>query len=141
MKNLLKILFCLFMAKTYSQDTKIYSFRDVDKQPIDKKCEADDIIDKQKCFNKFIQRNFAKNLNPHFISKLNSESSSFKQNVLIHFVINKKGKTEQIKVRSSHKKLVKEIKRAIRKFPVVKPGMKNGESVATYFTLPFSLNI
>lgn len=62
--------------------------------------------------------------------------------VYVQFVINKKGKMENIKViRSPHESLSKESVRVIKKMPRWKPGVQDGKKVKVRYTLPINFTL
>ena len=62
--------------------------------------------------------------------------------VILQFVVDKKGKVDEVKVvRSVDKDLDKEAVRLIKTLPKFTPGRQNGQTVAVWYTLPITFKL
>jgi TonB family protein len=88
----------------------------------------------------------AEGLQKYLIDKINYPKASRKNNiegkVIVSFVVNEKGKTENIIVKKGlDKDCDKEAVRVVKKMPKWKPGMDGGKPVKVQFNLPINFKL
>lgn len=91
------------------------------------------------CFNKKMQRHFAKKFDSDLPNELGLPPG--KKRILMLFRIDKTGNITDIRVKAPHPKLEKETKRIIRLLPQMKPGMQRGNPVGVKYTLPMRIDV
>lgn len=112
------------------------AFISVENIPVFPGCEKYkfDKIKSKKCFNKKIKKFFSKKFNPSIANDLNLTGL---QKITSQFIIGTNGKvTADIKTRSSHPKLSKEVENILKELPKMSPAKQNGKPVNIIYTLP-----
>ncbi|MDT7832688.1 energy transducer TonB [Flavobacteriaceae bacterium S356] len=112
------------------------TFLTMEKVPTFPGCKGDN-DELRACFNKKMQRHFAKKFDAELPNELGL--SAGKKNVIMLFVINKEGVITDIKVKAPHPRLRKEAIRIVKKLPKMKPGMQRGTPVGVKYTLPMKV--
>ncbi|WP_288955130.1 energy transducer TonB [uncultured Polaribacter sp.] len=114
-------------------------FINIQNAPIFKGCEGLTEEKNKICFERkmkqFVQRNFDIDL----ASDLGLKSGNHK--IYTQFVIDKKGKIVDLKVKATHKQLEREANRIILKIPKFTPGKQREKPVRVKYTLPILFNI
>lgn len=114
-------------------------FINIQNAPVFKGCEGLSATENKICFekkmNKFIQRNFDKDL----ASDLGLHSGFHK--IYTQFIIDKNGDVVDIKIRAPHPKLKSETLETIQKLPKFKPGKQNNREVKVKYTLPIMFRV
>ena len=110
----------------YNPDNRMI-LKDVEIAPVYNGCEELSEEEIRKCFNnkisKFIKREFNLNISRDL-------NLSEQKQVEAFFIINENGNLTGMKVRNSELTIQAEILRVLRKVPVMKPAVHNGNSVA-----------
>ena len=110
----------------YNPDNRMI-LKDVEIAPVYNGCEELSEEEIRKCFNnkisKFIKREFNLNISRDL-------NLSEQKQVEAFFIINENGNLTGMKVRNSELTIQAEILRVLRKVPVMKPAIHNGNSVA-----------
>lgn len=106
--------------------------------PVFPGCKGDNDALKS-CFNKKMQRHFARKFNSDLPNELGL--SSGKKRIIMLFKIDKTGQIIDIKVKAPHPKLEKEASRIIQLLPKMKPGMQRGRPVGVKYTLPMRIDV
>lgn len=107
----------------------------IEDAPVYKGCEGLSKEENKKCFIKSIQKFVVKRFDVDLAQDLGLQPGKYK--IYAEFVIDKKGKVDQITIiRSPHPKLKKEVKSIIEKLPEFTPGMQRKVPVNVKFTLP-----
>tara|TARA_B110001450_G_scaffold226301_1_gene224981 strand:- start:244 stop:846 length:603 start_codon:yes stop_codon:yes gene_type:complete len=110
----------------YNTDNRMI-LKDVEIAPVYNGCEELSEEEIRKCFNnkisKFIKREFNLNISRDL-------NLSEQKQVEAFFIINENGNLTGMKVRNSELTIQAEILRVLRKVPVMKPSVHNGNSVA-----------
>ena len=110
----------------YNPDNRMI-LKDVEIAPVYNGCEDLSEEEIRKCFNnkisKFIKREFNLNISRDL-------NLSEQKQVEAFFIINENGNLTGMKVRNSELTIQAEILRVLRKVPVMKPAVHNGNSVA-----------
>lgn len=108
----------------------------VDEVPIFEKCGDDTSV---KCFNQELQK--------HFFEHFSYPKEAIKQNmqgrVFVKFVIDKKGKVQNVKTYSSGNKelLEKEVERIMLQLPVFTPGRELGKKINVIYSMPIDFKL
>lgn len=89
------------------------------------------------CFNKKMQKHFAKKFNADILSELGL--SPGKKSVVMQFVIDKQGSIIDIIVKAPHPRIEREAMGVVKKLPKMKPGMQRGRPVGVKYTLPMKV--
>ncbi|MBL4605054.1 MAG: energy transducer TonB [Flavobacteriaceae bacterium] len=110
-------------------------FVSLDKVPTFPGCPEND----KKCFNKNIQKHFAKNFNSDLPNELGLKPG--KKRIIMFFKIDREGDVIGVRVKAPHKELEKESIRIISLLPKMIPGEKDGEIVTVKYTLPMRLDV
>lgn len=117
--------------------TDAISFADVEEIPRFTSCKSVDSNKEVECFNhqmmKHIQQNFAY---PKYAIENNIEGK-----VWVNFIIDKKGKVTNIKMRDEAKILQSEAERLIAKLPKFLPAKQNGKPVNVRYVLPITFKL
>ena len=110
----------------YSPDNRMI-LKDVDIAPVYNGCEELSKEETKECFNNkvatFIKREFNLNLSKDLNLSEPKQVDAF-------FIIDESGNLTGMKVRNSEVTIQSEILRVLRKMPLMKPAIKNGESVS-----------
>lgn len=121
------------------EDDKEFLILNIQNAPVFKGCEGLSPAENKICFdkqmNKFIQRNFDKDL----ASDLGLHSGVHK--IYTQFIIDKNGDVVDIKIRAPHPKLKSETLETIQKLPKFKPGKQNNREVKVRYTLPILFKV
>ena len=102
--------------------------KDVDMAPVFEDCENLSKLETQNCFDQSISEFFNNEFNLIVSQKLNLSEP---KQVEVFFIIDDTGHLTGMKVRNSEVTIQAEILRVLRKMPVIKPAIHNGESVST----------
>ncbi len=93
-----------------------------------------DKLKSKKCFNKKIKKFFGKKFDPSIANDLNLTGL---QKITSQFVIGSDGRiTTDIKTRSAHPELSKQVEDILKELPKMAPAKQNGKSVNMIYTLP-----
>ncbi|WP_075342333.1 energy transducer TonB [Tenacibaculum agarivorans] len=120
-------------------NTAIVPFNYADEIPLFKKCESAPIYQQEKCFKSKLANHIRKNMK----YPVEAYEKGIQGRVLVHFVISKEGKVENIKAISPYKGeiLGKEAKRIIKKLPQFIPGKHGGSLTTIKYGLPITFKI
>ena len=110
----------------YNPDNRMI-LKDVEIAPVYNGCEELSEEEIRKCFNNKISKFIKQELNLNISRDLNL---SEQKQVEAFFIINENGNLTGMKVRNSELTIQAEILRVLRKVPVMKPAIHNGNSVA-----------
>ncbi|GGI57846.1 hypothetical protein GCM10011444_21550 [Winogradskyella haliclonae] len=112
--------------ENYSPDNRMV-LKDVEKAPVYEGCEGLSVEETKECFNNkvstFIKREFN-------LSILEDLDLSEPKQVDAFFIIDQTGNRTGMKVRDSEVNVQAEILRVLRKIPVMKPAIHNGQNVS-----------
>ncbi|WP_418650771.1 energy transducer TonB [Tenacibaculum aestuariivivum] len=119
--------------------TDFIKFQDVDNIPLFKTCLNVNDSEKNNCFNERMVSHIQRNFNyPAAAAEQNIEGK-----VWVRFIINKKGKVSNIKMKGPENGylLEQEAKKMVSKLPIFEPGKQNGEfaNVEYYIPIVFTL--
>ena len=122
---------CSIMSKddglaNYSPDDRMI-LKDVEIAPVYNGCEKLSEKEIKKCFNNKVSTFIKREFNLNISRDLNL---SEQKQVEAFFIINENGNLTGMKVRNSELTIQAEILRVLRKVPVMKPAVHNGNSVA-----------
>ncbi len=118
---------------------KVIPFNYVDEIPLFKNCEGVAVYKQEKCFKNELSNHIKRNLKyPE-----SSYDRGIQGRVIVHFVINKDGNVDKMKVVSPYKgeELGKEAERIMKKLPKFKPGKQSGTPVTVKYGLPITFRI
>ena len=136
--NLLLLVLLLFSSFVYSQKEKVennhVNFDVIDKVPVYPGCRGKDNISLKKCMSKKVIKYVTKNYNTTIIHNANLRQGKHK--ILVSFIINKNGKTTNIKAKGSIPELEIEAIRVVNSLPLMEPGIHNGEKVNVIYSMP-----
>ncbi|MDB2385281.1 M56 family metallopeptidase [Polaribacter sp.] len=121
------------MKKNNESISKETSFLDIEQAPTFPGCELGD----KSCFNKSIQKHFAKNFNVDMVNDLGL--SSGRKRAYVGFTIDKEGNITDVKVRAPHLTIKESITEIMNSLPKVVPGESDGEKIAVKYSIPFTL--
>ena len=110
----------------YNPDNRMI-LKDVEIAPVYNGCEELSEEEIRKCFNNKISKFIKQEFNLNISRDLNL---SEQKQVEAFFIINENGNLTAMKVRNSELTIQAEILRVLRKVPVMKPAIHNGNSVA-----------
>lgn len=118
---------------------EILPFDYVDQIPLFKKCEAVPISGQERCFKIQILTHIKKNLK----YPKSAYQKRLQGKVYVHFVINKQGEVDELKVVSPYKGeiLGREAERIIKKLPKFSVGEHKGKPVEVKYGLPITFKI
>ena len=111
---------------TYTTDTSII-LKDVEIAPVYTGCEELSIEETRACFNNNVSAFIKREFNLRVSKDLNLSEP---KQVEAFFIINENGNLTGMKVRDSEVTVQAEILRVLRKMPVMKPAIHNGERVS-----------
>ena len=111
---------------TYTTDNSMI-LKDVENAPVYNGCEELLIEETRECFNNKVSTFIKREFNLSLSKDLNLSEP---KQVEAFFVINETGNLSGMKVRNSELTIQAEILRVLRKVPVMKPAIHNGNSVA-----------
>ena len=122
---------CSIMSKddglaNYSPDDRMI-LKDVEIAPVYNGCEKLSEKEIKKCFNNKVQTFIKREFNLNISRDLNLSEP---RQVEAFFIINENGNLTGMKVRNSELTIQAEILRVLRKVPVMKPAIHNGNNVA-----------
>ena len=122
---------CSIMSKddglaNYSPDDRMI-LKDVEIAPVYNGCEKLSEKEIKKCFNNKVSTFIKREFNLNISRDLNLSEP---RQVEVFFIINENGNLTGMKVRNSELTIQAEILRVLRKVPVMKPAIHNGNSVA-----------
>ncbi len=118
---------------------EVLPFDYVDQIPLFKKCQSVPIASQENCFKLQVLNHIKRNLK--------YPSSAYQRRlqgkVYVHFIINKEGEVDELKVISPYKGeiLGKEAKRIIKKLPKLTAGKHKGSQVAVKYGMPITFKI
>lgn len=117
----------------------ILPFDYVDQIPLFEKCEKVPLLAQERCFKLNVLNHIKRNLK----YPKSAYARKVQGKVYVHFVINKEGKVDELKIVSPYKGelLGKEAERIIKKLPKFKPGKHNGSPVVVKYGLPITFKI
>lgn len=93
----------------------------------------------KKCFNKKMQKHFAKKFDAELPNELGL--SSGKKRLIMLFKIDRSGNIVDIRAKAPHPRLQKEAIRIIKLLPKMKPGRQRGKPVGVKYTLPMRIDV
>lgn len=93
----------------------------------------------KKCFNKKMQKHFAKKFDAELPNELGL--SSGKKRLIMLFKIDRTGNIVDIRAKAPHPRLQKEAIRIIKLLPRMKPGRQRGKPVGVKYTLPMRIDV
>lgn len=93
----------------------------------------------KKCFNKKMQKHFAKKFDSELPNELGL--SSGKKRLIMLFKIDRTGNIVDIRAKAPHPRLQKEAIRIIKLLPKMKPGRQRGKPVGVKYTLPMRIDV
>ena len=111
---------------TYTTDNSMI-LKEVEIAPVYNGCEELSIEETRECFNNKVSAFFKREFNLSVSKELNLSEP---KQVDVFFIINESGNLTGMKVRNSEVTVQAEILRVLRKMPVMKPAVHNGESVS-----------
>ena len=122
---------CSIMSKddglaNYSPDDRMI-LKDVEIAPVYNGCEKLSEKEIKKCFNNKVSTFIKREFNLNISRDLNLSEP---RQVEVFFIINENGNLTGMKVRNSELTIQAEILRVLRKVPVMKPAIHNGNNVA-----------
>jgi protein TonB len=120
---------------TVVEDVPFHIIEDV---PVFPGCEGNNEALKL-CFNKKMQKHFAKKFNSDLPNELGLPSG--KKRIIMLFKIDRTGEIIDIRVKAPHPKLEKEATRIINLLPKMKPGKQRGNPVGVKYTLPMRIDV
>lgn len=108
----------------------------VDEVPIFENCGTNTSV---KCFNQELQRHFF----DHFSYPKEAVKQSMQGRVFVKFIIDKKGKVQDVKTYSSGNKdlLEKEVERIMLQLPVFTPGKELGKKIDVIYSMPIDFKL
>jgi TonB family protein len=118
---------------------KVIPFNYVDEIPLFKNCESVAIYKQEKCFKAELANHIRRNLRyPE-----NSYDRGIQGRVIVHFVIDREGNVDKMKIVSPYKgeELGKEAERIMKKLPKFTPGKQSGTPVTVKYGLPITFRI
>ncbi|TCI90651.1 energy transducer TonB [Tenacibaculum sp. M341] len=117
----------------------VLPFDYVDQIPLFKKCQAVPMSGQEKCFKMQVLSHIKKNLK----YPSSAYQKKIQGKVYAHFVINKEGEVDQLKIVSPYKGeiLGKEAERIIKKLPKFTAGEHNGKAVEVKYGMPITFKI
>lgn len=113
-------------------------FKVIENAPVFPGCQGDEETLKS-CFNKKMQRHFAKKFDSDLPNELGL--SPGKKRMIMLFKIDKSGDIIDIRIKAPHPKLQLEAERIIKLLPKMKPGMQRGKAVGVKYTLPMRIDV
>lgn len=116
---------------TFTSDNSVI-LKDVEIVPVYDGCEDLTIEETRKCFNDKVSAFIKREFNLNVSQDLNLPES---KQVEAFFIINESGNITGLKVRDSEVTVQAEILRVLRKVPVMKPAIQNGESTSVLCSL------
>jgi hypothetical protein len=116
---------------TFTSDNSVI-LKDVEIVPVYDGCEDLTIEETRKCFNDKVSAFIKREFNLNVSQDLNLPES---KQVEAFFIINESGTITGLKVRDSEVTVQAEILRVLRKIPVMKPAIQNGESTSVLCSL------
>ena len=122
-----------------SAGMKVIPFDYVDEIPLFKDCESVATYRQEKCFKEELSNHIRKNLKyPE-----SSYDRGIQGRVLVHFIIDKEGNVDKMKIVSPYKgeELGKEAERIMKKLPKFIPGKHSGTPVTVKYGLPITFRI
>ena len=93
----------------------------------------------KKCFNKKMQKHFAKKFDSDLPNELGL--SPGRKKIIMLFKIDRTGNIVGIRAKAPHPKLQKEAIRIIKLLPKMKPGRQRGKPVGVKYTLPMRIDV
>ena len=93
----------------------------------------------KKCFNKKMQRHFAKKFDSDLPNELGL--SPGKKRLIMLFKIDRSGNIVDIRAKAPHPRLQKEAVRIIKLLPKMAPGRQRGKAVGVKYTLPMRIDV
>jgi len=93
----------------------------------------------KKCFNKKMQRHFAKKFDSDLPNELGL--SPGKKRLIMLFKIDRSGNIVDIRAKAPHPRLQKEAIRIIKLLPKMTPGRQRGKAVGVKYTLPMRIDV
>lgn len=122
-----------------SNGLKIIPFDFVDEVPLFKECEKAPLYQQGKCFKRELTKHIKRNL--RYPEK--SYDRGIQGSVFVHFVINRDGKVDKIKVVPPYKgeELGEEAEKIIKRLPKFKPGKHEGALTEVKYGLPITFKI
>ena len=93
----------------------------------------------KKCFNKKMQRHFAKKFDSDLPNELGL--SPGKKRLIMLFKIDRSGNIVDIRAKAPHPRLQKEAVRIIKLLPKMTPGRQRGKAVGVKYTLPMRIDV
>lgn len=91
------------------------------------------------CFNKKMQKHFAKKFNSDLPNELGL--SPGKKKIIMVFKIDRTGNIVDIRAKAPHPRLQKEAMRIIKLLPKMTPGRQRGKAVGVKYTLPMRIDV
>ena len=91
------------------------------------------------CFNKKMQKHFAKKFNSDLPNELGL--SPGKKRIIMLFKIDRTGNIVDIRAKAPHPRLQKEAMRIIKLLPKMTPGRQRGKPVGVKYTLPMRIDV
>jgi protein TonB len=113
-------------------------FTIIEDVPVFPGCKGDKAALKA-CFNKKMQKHFAKKFNSDLPNELGL--SPGKKRIIMLFKIDKTGNIVDIRAKAPHPRLQKEAMRIIRLLPRMTPGRQRGKPVGVKYTLPMRIDV
>lgn len=111
---------------TYTTDNSMI-LKDVEITPVYNGCENLSKEETRECFNDKVEAFIKSEFNLNLLKELNLSKP---KKVEVFFIITENGNLTGMKVRDAEVTIQAEILRVLRKMPVMKPAMNNGESVS-----------
>lgn len=111
---------------TYTTDNSIL-LKDVEIAPVYNGCEDLSMEETRECFNEKVEAFIKSEFNLNLLKEINL---SRPKKVETFFIITENGNVTGMKVRDAEVTIQAEILRVLRKMPVMKPAMNNGESAS-----------
>ena len=110
----------------------------VDQVPVFPGCKGDN-NELLKCFNKKMQKHFAKKFDSDLPNELGL--SPGKKRLIMLFKIDRTGNIVDIRAKAPHPRLQKEAIRIIKLLPKMTPGKQRGKPVGVKYTLPMRIDV
>ena len=111
------------------------AFAQLERPPVYKGCENENIQDLEKCFNTNLESDILDEfIVPNIVNKEN-----FKGQIKVVFIVSKKGEFDVLYVNAMYPELEKEAKRVFQKLPTIQPATYNGRAIDTRYIFPISI--
>ncbi len=121
--------------KLISKPQKVL-FSLVDEIPMFESCQVSTRQENIKCFNRTLNKYLTKNFNPdHFTD------NSINSKIFIQFQIDINGKIKNTLIKTNNKLIIKELKKTIKKLPLLRSGKENGLPVIVIHSFPLNLTL